>query len=143
MDTLFADTFYWVALINPQDDWHERVLSFSQSLGDVDLVTTEEVLAEVLTFFSKSGFRMRQRVVNLVTSILNNNLIIVVEQTHQSFLLGFVLYQQRLDKGYSLTDCISMNTMKNLGINSVLSHDHHFAQEGLMIIFDDSQGSNS
>ncbi len=139
MNALFADTFYWVALINPQDDWHKRVLKFSQSLKDVDLVTTEEVLVEVLAFYSKSGLKMRQRVVNLVKSILNNERITVVEQTHQSFLLGLALYQQRLDKGYSLTDCISMNTMKNLGINSVLSHDNHFAQEGLIILFDDSQ----
>ncbi|MGL4884658.1 MAG: type II toxin-antitoxin system VapC family toxin [Waterburya sp.] len=139
MDTIFVDTFYWVALINPQDDWHKKVLKFSQSLGDIHLVTTEEVLGEVLAFYSKSGLRMRQRVVKLIESILNNDRVTVVEQSHQSFLSGFAFYQQRLDKGYSLTDCISMNTMKNLGINSVLSHDKHFTQEGLAILFDDTQ----
>ena len=139
MDTIFVDTFYWVALINPQDDWHQKVMNFSRSLQDVDLVTTEKVLGEVLAFYSKSGLRMRQRVVKLIKSILNNDRVTVVEQSHQSFLLGFALYQQRLDKGYSLTDCISMNTMKNLVINSVLSHDKHFTQEGLVILFDDSQ----
>ena len=48
MDTIFVDTFYWVALINPQDDWHQKVLNFSRSLQDVDLVTTEEVLGSVI-----------------------------------------------------------------------------------------------
>jgi hypothetical protein len=26
MTTIFADTFYWVALINDRDDWHEEVI---------------------------------------------------------------------------------------------------------------------
>ena len=41
MRTVFADTFYWVSLINPRDDWHEKVLEVSQSLGQVEIVTTE------------------------------------------------------------------------------------------------------
>jgi predicted nucleic acid-binding protein len=49
--------------------------------------------------------------------------------------LGLKLYQQRLDKGYSLTDCISMNTMRKSGITEVLTHDLHFTQEGFIIVF--------
>jgi predicted nucleic acid-binding protein len=132
---VFADTFYWVALINPQDDWHERVIEVSQSFTQIQLITTEEILGEVLAFYSKSGYRLRQKTVTFVQSILNNYQIQVIEQSHQSFRLGFALYQQRLDKGYSLTDCISMNTMKRLEIREILSHDKHFTQEGFMILF--------
>ena len=32
-------------------------------------------------------------------------------QTRSSFLAGVELYRARPDKGYSLTDCISMQTM--------------------------------
>jgi len=35
-----------------------------------------------------------------------------------------------LDKGYSLTDCISMETMRHEGITDVLTNDAHFEQEG-------------
>ena len=41
---LFADTFYWVALLNPRDPFHARVASFSRALGAARLVTTDEVL---------------------------------------------------------------------------------------------------
>ncbi|MDJ0581257.1 hypothetical protein [Crocosphaera sp.] len=44
MRLVFADTFYWVALINPQDDWYERVIQVSQSLTQTRLITTEEIL---------------------------------------------------------------------------------------------------
>ena len=45
------------------------------------------------------------------------------------------LYANRLDKGYSLTDCVSMVVMKQMGIYEILTHDKHFAQEGLTILF--------
>ena len=135
MRLVFADTFYWVALINPQDDWYERVIQVSQSLTQTRLVTTEEILGEVLAFYSKSGYQLRQKTVTFVQSILTHHQIQVIEQSHQSFHLGFALYQQRLDKGYSLTDCISMNTMKRLEITEILSHDKHFTQEGFIILF--------
>jgi predicted nucleic acid-binding protein len=49
--------------------------------------------------------------------------------------LGIELYASRLDKGYSLTDCISMMVMKQMGIYEILTHDKHFTQEGLTILF--------
>lgn len=49
-------------------------------------------------------------------------------------MTGFTLYQARLDKGYSLTDCISMQTKRQLGMIDVLTHDKHFAQEGFGVL---------
>ena len=53
----------------------------------------------------------------------------IVPLTAASFEAGFTLYRARLDKGYSLTDCISMCTMQNGGITEVLTNDVHFEQE--------------
>jgi uncharacterized protein len=135
MKTLFADTFYWVALINPRDNWYNDVLKVSNSLKQVQIVTTEEVLIEVLTFYSESGMQMRRRTITFVDSILSSSIVQVIEQSHESFLAGLKLYRERLDKGYSLTDCISMNTMQNFKIVEVLTHDRHFVQEGFIILF--------
>ena len=134
MKTIFADTFYWIALINPRDDWHEKVMQISRSLQQTKIVTTDEILNELLTFYANFGFQQRRRTVELVKSIIDSPDIQVIEQTHESFLLALSLYENRLDKGYSLTDCISMNTMRKLGINEVLTHDKHFAQEGFVIL---------
>jgi len=40
------------------------------------------------------------------------------------------LYPARPDKGYSLTDCISMEAMRRHGLSEVLTTDVHFPQEG-------------
>jgi predicted nucleic acid-binding protein len=55
----------------------------------------------------------------------------ILPQSHEGFLAGIGLYQARPDKGYSLTDCISMETMRREGLSEVLTNDEHFAQEGL------------
>ncbi|MGD1717383.1 type II toxin-antitoxin system VapC family toxin [Hydrocoleum sp. CS-953] len=134
MKTIFADTFYWIALINPRDNLHDKVIQISQSLQQTKIVTTEEILNELLTFYANFGIKQRRRTVKLVKNIIDRSDIYVVEQSHKSFLLGRSLYENRLDKGYSLTDCISMNTMNELEINEVLTHDRHFSQEGFMIL---------
>jgi len=134
MRIIFVDTFYWIALLNPKDEYHNKALELSQSLQNTQMVTTDEVLSELLTFYSKAGTRQRERTVRLTKKIINDKSIRVIEQNHQSFLSGLALYENRLDKGYSLVDCISMNVMRELGITEVLTHDQHFLQEGFFIL---------
>lgn len=137
MKLVFVDTFYWIALANPKDTWHFRTMNIYQSLRQTRLVTTDEVLTEFLNYFSTAGSYTRSGIFRRVQSILQNEQVQVVPQTRDSFLAGLALYSQRFDKGYSLTDCISMHTMRQLDINEVLTHDKHFTQEGFTILLSD------
>ena len=58
----------------------------------------------------------------------------VIEQSRGTFLGGLTRYEQRLDKGYSIQDCIAMNVMEAEGITQVLTSDHNFEQEGFTIL---------
>ena len=60
--------------------------------------------------------------------------MVVRPQSHQTFLDGLALYKRRPDKGYSLTDCISMEALREEGITEILTHDNHFTQEGFVIL---------
>jgi len=133
--TLFADTFYWIALLDPGDTFHARVLAFNGTLGSVRLVTTDEVLAEVLTFFSRGGPLWRGKAATMVRKIRSNPDVGVLPQTRADFDAALALYQARPDKDYSLTDCRSMLAVRALGISEVLTNDHHFTQEGFTILF--------
>ncbi len=99
------------------------------------MVTTEEVLIEFLTWFAPSGAGGRAYAASAVQKILNDPGVQAVPQTHDSFLAGLALYAERLDKQYSMTDCISMQTMRSLGITEVLTRDQHFTQEGFRVLF--------
>jgi predicted nucleic acid-binding protein len=46
------------------------------------------------------------------------------------FAAGLSLYQERLDKNWSLTDCLSFAVMAQHGLTEALTGDHHFSQAG-------------
>jgi predicted nucleic acid-binding protein len=130
MRVVFADTYYWIALLNDRDQGHAAAEAISRTLQQDRCVTTQEVLSEVLTYFCEHGQHVRQLVTAFVRNILNDPAFTVHPQSRQSFLDGLALYEARPDKGYSLTDCISMNVMRQEGINEILTDDDHFTQEG-------------
>ena len=134
MSAVFADTFYWIALINPGDRFAREVQRFDDLLSGGSVYTTEEVLVEVLTFFAADTW-LRIRAVETVREILSDPAVHIIPQSHESFLSGFDLYAARPDKGYSLTDCISMHTMRREGLTQVLTNDRHFEQEGFRALF--------
>ena len=135
MPEVFADTFYWIALLNPADKWHQAAKTFSQTNPEVSVVTTDPVWTEVLNYFSEAGEKMRQAAVALCDQTMTHESTAVLPQTRDTFARGFELYKARPDKGYSLTDCISMIEMRERGIGDVLTHDRHFAQEGVNLLF--------
>ncbi len=48
MKKIFADTVYWIALLNPNDSYHNIALSVTQQQNDTLVVTTDAVLSEFL-----------------------------------------------------------------------------------------------
>ncbi len=59
MKVAFVDTLYFVALFNRRDQWHERAIAASRLVAETKLITTEDVLVELLNFFSEYGEKSR------------------------------------------------------------------------------------
>ena len=97
-------------------------------------VTSDAVLVEVLTYVSGLGEFHRRRATDLVRATRLDAEVEVVAQTRDLFDRGLDLYERRGDKAYSLTDCMSMQICHQRDIKRVLTHDHHFAQEGFEIL---------
>lgn len=131
MKSVFVDSQYWIAMAHPKDSWRPAAKAATKALGDILMVTTDEVLTEFLTSLSGGGPDLRRVAGKMVRAILANPNVTVVPQTRSSFLDGLTRYAAREDKSYSLTDCISMNTMDSRSLSEVLTNDHHFQQEGL------------
>jgi predicted nucleic acid-binding protein len=121
-------------VLDPLDQWHEAAKAATSAMGDLAIVTTDEVLLEVLNTFCSRGSRFRRMAVDLVHRLRRNPTVQVLEQSRTTFDAGVIAYDRRDDKGYSLVDCVSMNTMRSLGIQSVLTHDRHFTQEGFEVL---------
>lgn len=67
MKTVFADTFYWIALTAPADTAYGRAHQITN-----DIVTIDEVLSEYLTFFSTSAEHLRRKAAMNVDDILHD-----------------------------------------------------------------------
>jgi uncharacterized protein len=132
---LFADTFYWLALLNPRDAFHTAVMSYSRTLVAARVVTTDEVFTEALNYWSGAGPYWRGLAAAQVRDLRNDPSIDVLPQTRTDFDAALALYEARPDKGYSLTDCRSIVALQALGVSEVLTNDHHFIQEGFTILF--------
>jgi uncharacterized protein len=134
MNAVFADTFYWIAITNVQDFEHDRVKTYTRAFKPEFIYTTEEVLVEYLNYFAGWAPHLRLKATVNVETILSNRSVRVLPQTPDSFRAGFELYRARPDKGYSLTDCISMQALRSEGITDVLTNDVHFEQEGFRAV---------
>lgn len=131
---VFADTLYWIATARPNDPWATAAREAKASLRDAKLVTTEEVLSELLTALAGGGPTLRRAAATMVRTILSSPEVRVVSQSGESFLAGLAYYESRLDKSYSMVDCISMQVMRSQQIEAVLTNDHHFTQDGFVTL---------
>jgi hypothetical protein len=75
MRILFADAFYWIALLNPKDENYQKVKAFNRTLTQTRLVTKDEVLTEFLNFYSSYNPQMRQNAVSRIDDIFNNKIV--------------------------------------------------------------------
>lgn len=134
MDAVFLDAAYPVALLLPNDELRALALTQRRATATVSKVTSDPVLVEFLATASRRGPEMRLRAITIVDQLRGDDQVTVVRQTPELFDAGLRLYRARLDKGYSLTDTMSMVICNEREIKRVLTHDHHFTQEGFTVL---------
>lgn len=127
MKTVFADSFYFFALVNDRDPAHQRALAFLQSYKG-RLVTTGWILTELGDGLANPVNRTSfLTTLNILKTEPN---VTIVGCSDQLLEDGINLYRDRPDKSWSLTDCISFVVMKSEGIVDALTGDKHFEQAG-------------
>ena len=127
MKEVFADTAYYLAFLNIQDELHERSVKFTAGF-DGRLLTTTWVLTEVADALSRPDFR--STLVDFIHAIRADSQVTIVPASQGLFDRGFDLFARRPDKEWSLTDCISCVVMQEHGLSEALTSDHHFEQMG-------------
>ena len=134
MKTVFADTGYWIALLDPQDTLHSKAINLSITFTQVQIVTSEMVLTEILNHFSKRGNFLRSAAANFIESLQENPAITIIPQTDSIFQQALILYKQRPDQAWSHTDCSSFCIMQQQNILEALAYDKHFEQAGFIAL---------
>jgi hypothetical protein len=130
MKAVFADTFYFLALLNQRDAAHKRAVAASRGAG-LTLVTTEFVLIELADALCKP--QQRDEVLAICSVVETDPAFRLVRATSELIQRGRKLYGERPDKEWPLTDCISFVVMHDHGLSEVLTADHHFEQAGFKL----------
>lgn len=131
MSALFADTSFYVALLNERDVHHRKAETLARTLT-APTITTDFVLLEVANWLSRASDR--DVFVRLMRQLSHDPCFVQVPATRALFDEGQALYASRSDKDWSLTDCTSFVVMGREGISEALTSDHHFEQAGFSIL---------
>lgn len=127
MNRVFADSFYFFALLNPRDEAHPQAKAFSDRF-DGEMVTTAWVLTELADGLSAPP--RRTAFTNILDSFQSDPSLLLIPPSVELFQAGADLFRSRADKMWSLTDCISFVVMQAHGLTDALTGDHHFVQAG-------------
>ncbi len=123
----FTDTSAFIALRYSKDINHTKAKSILLKIKKKKLITTNFILDEVYTFFSK----YHEIAVEMGNFILNSPRIIeyhrltAVDETN-----AWEIARNYKDKTYSYTDCTSFSICKRLKLKKVFAFDDHFMQFG-------------
>jgi len=132
MKTVFADTFYFLALLNPSDQAHSKAVAFTSS-NTVRMLTTEWVLTELADGLARSR-RGRTEFLGTLADLQADADVTIIPCGHALMAEGIQLYAQRPDKEWSLADCITFVVMTKHGLTEALTGDHHFEQAGFVAL---------
>jgi len=131
MNVAFADTSYHIALMGERDQYHAEAVAVAQAF-DGRIVTTDFVLLEVGNWLSRTADR--PLFLKLLEAIDADPQTSVLPATREFFEAGRALFARRMDKDWSLTDCVSFAAMRQLGLTDALTADHHFEQAGFAVL---------
>ena len=127
MNDLFADTYYFIALVGPDSVDRQKAVAATANCT-CRLITTAWILTELANFLHR--LRDRAAFLQIFHALTTDPKVVILECNQHYFDRGITLYKSRPDKEWSLTDCISFIAMKEMRINDALTGDHHFEQAG-------------
>jgi predicted nucleic acid-binding protein len=136
MRAVFADTAYYVAVLNERDSLYPNAKTYAAQ-PDWTYVTTEYVLVEVANFYSRSG--RRGHFVTLDARLRTAQNTVIIAANSELYRAGLALFAARPDKEWSLTDCTSFAVMTDRKMTDALTADAHFTQAGFKaLLLDES-----
>jgi hypothetical protein len=128
--TVFVDSAYLIALAVSDDQHHRAALDLAGALDENDtrFVTTRAIFLEIGSALSKS--HLRSAACKIFDLMENDRRVSLVELEPPVLADAYALFRGRMDKEWSLTDCVSFVVMKEWEISDALTTDVHFEQAG-------------
>jgi hypothetical protein len=129
---VFGDTHFYIALLSARDAAHAAARRIQREAAIREVVTTSWVLLELADAMRDP--EERRVCVAFIKRLRQDPNTRVIPASEAILWRGFELYGRRLDKAWSLTDCISFAVMTDEGLGEALTGDRHFEQAGFVAL---------
>jgi predicted nucleic acid-binding protein len=131
-ERILLDTVYIQGLLSNADQHHAAaVAAFPRVERAEEILITEAVIMEVCNALATIN---RKAAMQFVRGCEADPKITVVHIDAELFARSLSLYENRSDKSWSLTDCISFTVMQDRRLVLAATGDHHFEQAGFQAI---------
>jgi predicted nucleic acid-binding protein len=127
----FADTAYFLALVNPADEAHPVAVRLTRE-SSAPIVTTSAVLNELGNHLCAPS--NRPLFIETIERLKRSPMAQTVHVDSHLFADAVEFFRAPADKEWSLTDCLSFLVREKLDIDQALTTDHHFEQAGFTIL---------
>ena len=117
---IFVDSSYIIALVVEKDQWHEKAVKNIKKLEGKEKITTEAMIIESINLIGKcNGGKVGKKIFQYIQ---DNYKIYTPQKILKRAMEEFVKYDGTL----SLADCTAIITIRDLGINQIISFDGDF-----------------
>jgi predicted nucleic acid-binding protein len=117
---IFADSSFFIGLVDQRDQWHEKALKVLDRLKD-EMVISDLIVSESVTMI---GYRARGKAGKTLYDFFKDNCRI--EFATEDILDDAMLIFNKFDGKLSLADCVSVTIMKRKNIKGIISFDSDF-----------------
>lgn len=124
MDSIFADSNYFIGLYNSSDSLYQKASQIANKLEteDIRLVISNYVFLEVVTIMSQ---RLGKKfAIRLGSHLLGSGQVVIIHVDERLHELAWKIFQDIGKKNISFVDCSTLAVMRAEGIKKLLTFDH-------------------
>jgi predicted nucleic acid-binding protein len=125
------DTGFVVALVNENDQYHQKALKLANQFEGYPTVITDVVLLEIGNSLAKN---FKTQAIEIINHFYSSPEVTIVHLNPVLLKQGLKIYQSYQDKTWGLMDCVSFVVMREMKITDALTFDKHFAQAGFNLL---------
>lgn len=131
--TYFVDTSFFVALLDKDDDFHERAQEMFVDImnGNYGKVHTSDYVLDESVTVVRRHTKDHEMAVRVGKMISNSVMINMVQTTSGEVVDALKEYEKNEDKDLSFTDWILVKQIERRGMSGILSFDKHFDEVGV------------
>ncbi len=131
---IYVDTSALIAFVRKRDDFHKRAIHIYKDRLDsgYHFITTDAVILEIGNAFSTAS---RKPFALSIFQLIQQSPHWQCHPVDESLLeKSQHLFSQRMDKDWSLTDCMGIVVANEHQIQDIFTADSHFEQAGFTIL---------